>query len=344
MNISQLVRPAIKTFPPISWGESQYDDSYIVLKWGENPYGLPYPSLMTALKLRLAKYTGCNINQICLTNGSDKAFRLLAEVFIESGDKAITFTPSYPVIDSSVAMMGGKIIKIPLSKNFTIPPLSQIKECINSKTKLIYICNPNNPTGNFMATNPQIEALLQLPIIAVVDEAYFEFSNRSSFNLLKQYNNLIILRSFSKTFGLAGLRVGYSISSPKVNNYLLCVEESIEIFNISTPSLTGTISALDNLASLKKNIAKINSTREKLAISLKKLAIIPYPSFASFMMFNLKNTGTTAKKFVSRMQTQKIILKDVSIYSGLTKYDVYMAIPAESQLTKVITAIKKSLC
>ncbi len=339
MNINVLIRPAIKNFPSISWGESQYDDSYILLKWGENPYGLPYPNLMKSLKTLLANYNSCQPNQLCLTNDSDKAFRLLAEVFIDPGDEVITFTPSYPVIDSSIAMMGGRIIKLPLSKNFTIPSIPQL----NKSTKLIYICNPNNPTGNFIAANQQIEALLQLPVIVIVDEAYFEFSGQTSIKLLQKYPNLIILRSFSKTFGLAGLRVGYSITSPQINDYLTRVEETLEIFNISTPSLEGAIAALNNLGTIKKNIAKINTTRKKLEKFLNTISIYPYPSFTSFMMFNLKTTNTTAQEFIRNMAKQKIILKDVSIYSGLSPYDAYIAIPNQDQLKQVTTAIANSI-
>lgn len=357
MVISKFVREPIKKMSTIQWGKTKYDDSYIILKWGENPYSPPksiintikkslnvinrYPILMNELKNKLSIYTDCNASQICLTNGSDKAFRLIAEVFIDTDDEVVTFTPSYPVFDESINMMGGKVIKVPLDKSFKIPSINSLKKYLNKKTKIIYICNPNNPTGNFIATNKEIEELLKLNLIVIVDEAYFEFSGKTAINLLKKCENLIILRSFSKTFGLAGLRIAYTLSSPRIIDYMIRIEDSLEVFNTSVPSLTGAISAIKNYLEIKENINKINNTKKLLVEKLIKLNILTYPSFTSFLMFNLKNLNIKTKDFIDEMTKQKIVLKNVSIYYGLSKYDVYMAIPREDQLLTVVNSISK---
>jgi len=357
MDISKFVRKPVKEMYPIQWGETKYDSSYIVLKWGENPYPPSnrikndikkllgsinrYPYLMNELKNKLAEYAGCKRSQICITNGADKAFRLISEVFINPGDETITFTPSYPVFDESIKMMGGKVIKVPLNKKFKVSNLNVLKKYFSNKTKIIYICNPNNPTGNFIISNKKIKQLLELNLIVIVDEAYFEFSGKTAAGLLIQYDNLIILRSFSKTFGLAGLRVAYMLSSPKIIDYSARIEDSLEIFNISTPSLAGALSALKYFREIKENIKKINNSKKLLVKKLGEFNISTYPSFTSFQMFNLKNVGIKTKDFIEKLTKQKIIIKDVSIYSGLSEFDAYMAIPRQDQLSKVSDSILK---
>ncbi|RJR15233.1 histidinol-phosphate aminotransferase family protein [Candidatus Microgenomates bacterium] len=357
MNIRRKIKSPIRKLKPINWGDSRFDSSFLVLKWGENPYPPSsriasaieksykdvnrYPTLSQKLRKNLAAYASLTENQICLTNGIDKAFRLIAEVFIDEGNEAITFAPSYPVFDSAIEMFGGKVLKLRLQNNFTIPKFNKIRRYLNKNTKLIYICNPNNPTGNFIASFKEIEKLLKLGIVIIVDEAYFEFSNQTVVALLSRYENLIILRSFSKTFGLAGLRVGYTLSSPSITKYLRAVEESLEIFNIATPSLLGALAALENIQNVYQNIKKINATKTKLYQELEKLNIRVYPSQTSFVLMSIANTNLTASDFVNKMKKQKIILKDMSIYEGLSKYFVYMGIPAENQLIRVITAFKK---
>lgn len=355
MDINSFIRKPVQKMSLIKWGDTKYDDSYIILKWGENPYSPSkkikdaikksltsincYPNLMNELKNKLSNYSGCKKSQICITNGSDKAFRLIAEVFINPGDETITFTPSYPVFDESINMMGGKVIKVPLDNNFNVPNINVLNEYFSIKTKIIYICNPNNPTGNFIISNEKIEQLLKLNFIVIVDEAYFEFSGRTSVSLLNKYNNLIILRSFSKTFGLAGLRVAYTLSSPIIIEFLTKIEDSLEIFNTSTSSLAGAIAAIKNYQEIKQNIKKINDTKKLLIKKLSKINITIYPSFTSFLMFNLKKTSIKTVDFIKSMTMQKIVFKDVSIYSGLSEFDVYMAIPRNNQLKKVVNSI-----
>jgi histidinol-phosphate aminotransferase len=299
-----------------------------------------YPDLMVQLIADLSTYTCLPEDQICITNGSDKAFRLLAEMFIDSNDEMITFSPSYPVIDHAIEMMGGRVVRIPLDHNFTIPSISDIQKKLSNKTKMIYICNPNNPTGNFIATQEEIESILKLGIIVIVDEAYYEFSMQTSQNLLHKYDNLIILRSFSKTFGLAGLRVGYMLGSQNTTTYAKRIEESIEMFNISTPSLAGALYALHNIDEMKKNVHKVNKTKIHIAKKLQELSIDTYSSYTSFLMFNLKKTSVKSEEFRIGMEKEKIILKNVSIYADIGPYEGHIGIPHEKDLPRFITAIE----
>ena len=168
MDITSLVSQSVKNLKPISWGDTSYEESYLVLKWGENPYDPPpdvqnaiakcskvnvYPSQMGKLKEKIANYCQVDVGQVCMTNGADKAFRLLAEICMDESNEVITFTPSYPVFDTAIQATGGKLKRLALDKNFLIPSVSKIKKAVTLQTKLIYVCNPNNPTRNFISTS-----------------------------------------------------------------------------------------------------------------------------------------------------------------------------------------------
>lgn len=353
---NNFVRSAVQKFPSINWGKTVFNSESLILKWGENPFFPPqqvkndiikaldslnrYPTMMNTLKKELSTYTGLPDDFICLTNGADKAFRLLAETFIDQGDEVITFTPSYPVIDSVVELMGGKMVRIPLSATFKIPEIMTIKTHINTRTKMIYVCNPNNPTSTLMATKEKIEALLKLGVIVIVDEAYFEISQITCQELMRKYSNLIILRSFSKGFGLAGLRVGYVLTAPLLTNELRKVEETIEIFNISSPSLAGAISALRNIKSFKTIWEQLEKNKKLLTSELQKMNFSVYGSLTTFILFDGKKNGVTATKLCEKLSQKNIYLKDCGIYEGLDKYKIYTAIPSIQDLPRLLEALK----
>ncbi|MDD3647498.1 MAG: aminotransferase class I/II-fold pyridoxal phosphate-dependent enzyme, partial [Candidatus Dojkabacteria bacterium] len=185
---------------------------------------------------------------------------------------------------------------------------------------------------------------LELGVVVVVDEVYSEFSNQTCINLLKKYNNLIIIGSFSKTFGLAGLRVGYILSSGEIISFLSRVELSIAPFDVPTLSLVGAIAAIENAQESLTNIEKINKSRIKIQNSLRKLGLKVYPSKTSFLLFSTQRYGIESKVFVERLEKEfKIVLKDASIYAGLSKYDSYIAIPKEKDIPRVISAVERTI-
>jgi histidinol-phosphate aminotransferase len=361
MNVNSLVRKPIIQMDRIQWGETKYDESFLILKWGENPFPTSpkvikaisnslsnlnsYPSLniKELLRDKLGIYAGVKAENVLLTNGSDKAFRLISETFVDVDDEAIVFNPTFPVFSSSIKMMGGKIVPIPLNSNYEISSFEDIQTSISKRTKIIYICNPNNPTGNYTTSIEIIEKILELGLIVIVDEAYFEFGGISTVKLLEEYNNLIILRSFSKTFGLAGLRVAYLLASSEIINMLSRIEDSIETFNITTPSLVGALSILKNMDEALYSIKRLNEMRKQYSNKLQKLNLKVINSSTTFVLFSLENQKISASDFMKEMAFNKIILKDLSIYDGLSKFDVYSAIPAPKDLERVLDAINNSI-
>ncbi|NOX71687.1 MAG: aminotransferase class I/II-fold pyridoxal phosphate-dependent enzyme [Candidatus Micrarchaeota archaeon] len=352
--IEDFVRDEIKKMEEISWGETPKG---IVLKWGENPFSpsekvakavsdavknsnrCPDPLKKDAMK-SLSKYTGVPPARILLVNGTDKAFRLLAETFIEKGDEVLSFSPSYMVIDSAVEMMGGKMIYSKLNSAFEIYMKDALRK-ITEKTKMIYICNPNNPTSNFIATDKDIRTFLETGKIVVVDEAYYEFSEKTCSILLEEFDNLIILRSLSKGFGLAGLRVGYVLSSEEIIKYMKKVEDTIEIFNIPMPSLAGAKAALDDAEYMKSQIKRIKMIKDELAERLKAFGITCLESKTSFLFIDLKQTGMTNAEFTKKMKENGIIVKDCSIYKDIESRYAHIGIPEENDMGNVMDTISR---
>ncbi|MBN2422184.1 histidinol-phosphate aminotransferase family protein [Candidatus Woesearchaeota archaeon] len=357
MNQKKVVRKNILNLETINWGETPKE--YLILKWGENLYPPSenvvnaiskaarkiniYPDpLKKELTDELSKYTGLDKKNILVTNGADKAFRLIAETFIEKEDNAITFVPSYPVFDSAVEIMDGNLVFIELDKNFKID-LQKVIAQINSKTKLIYLCNPNNPTSNFIINKNQLIKILDQEIIVVLDEAYYEFSRITYSDLVNKFPNLIILRSFSKGFGLAGLRVGYILANAGLIEYMKKIEDNIEIFNVPTTSLAGATEALRDIDYIESNINKIESTKLSFYNLFNQEGIAYIESKTSFLFFNIKDTCLSSKEFVQGMKDKRILLKDCSIYKNLNDYWVYMAVPPQKDTEFVIKSIKTLL-
>jgi histidinol-phosphate aminotransferase len=357
MNVKKLVRKGVKKAECIKWGETKKD--WLVLKWGENFYppcetvvraitktakeSNLYPDpLKSELVGALSKYARVPSKNILVTNGLDKAFRLIAETFIEKGDNAITCAPSYPVFDSAVEIFGGIVKYANLSSQY-LADIEKIIGLMDKRTKLIYLCNPNNPTSNIIVTKKGIVRLLKTGAIVILDEAYYEFSKITYSNLLKRYENLLVLRSFSKGIGLAGLRVGYVLASEIVIKEMKKIEDTIEVFNVPATSLAGAVAALKNKQYFLGNLAKMEQTKSVFCEGLKKINLPCVESKTSFVLFSLEKVGLSGKEFVKRMSRKRILLKDCSIYKNMGKCMVYAAIPPAKKVKFVLKSIEGAL-
>jgi len=190
-------------------------------------------------------------------NGGEQLLFLIAQTFINEGDEAIMANPSFALYDITVSLMGGKVVSIPLTKDYK-HDFKGFIDAITDKTKLVYVCNPNNPTGNIM-TKSEIKYLvdnLRDDIILILDEAYYEYAIRNDeyndgLNTLKNRPNTIILRTFSKVAGLAGLRVGYVISSEEIITEIMKIKG---VFNSNKVAQKAAIASLDDQEHIKKTV------------------------------------------------------------------------------------------
>lgn len=308
MNLEELIRPelaAVKAYTPVEPVEvlSQQAklpvERIVKLDGNENPYGCS-PKVYQALanysyyhiypdpeerKLRqaLEEYTGLSHEHIVCGSGSDELIDLILRLFLKPGDEVINCPPTFPMFPFFTQLCGGKVVAIPRGEDFAID-IARIKRALSKKTKVIFIASPNNPTGNLTAEQ-EIMALLGIGKIVVVDEAYFEFSNVTMAKLVPAYPNLIVLRTFSKWAGLAGLRVGYGIFPTEIATYLMKIKPP---YTINIAAQTAALASLTDIDYLRANVAKIVAERGRLFNKLKELEWLkPYPSQANFILCSL---------------------------------------------------------
>ncbi|WP_105614233.1 histidinol-phosphate transaminase [Vallitalea okinawensis] len=263
----------------------------------------------TVLKESVAKHLGVASNQLLFGAGSDEIITMLAEVFINPGDEAISCTPSFPRYKSAVQLMDGQFIEVP-TKNYTFD-LDGILDAITDKTRIIFIANPNNPTGTIVTAEEQRAFLNKVPnnILVVLDEAYYEFAMGGAYPeslpLLKEYDNTIILRTFSKAYGLASLRVGYAISNAVTIDLLNRVRGP---FNVTSLAQLAAVAALKDQEFVRKTM-EMNA--EVKAYSYKKcdeLGIEYAESHTNFVMMDVKQPGN--ELFVE-LQKKGVIIRPI---------------------------------
>jgi len=252
---------------------------------GEYPYFNIYPDPeQRELRLALEKYTGFSYQQIVCGSGSDDLIDLILRLFINPGDKVINCPPTFGMYPFSTRICGGEVINIPRDNNFNLD-IPGIIKAMDEKTKVIFLASPNNPTGNCISRQ-EITELLATDKIVVVDEAYVDFSNGTLADLVTKYHNMIVLRTFSKWAGLAGLRIGYGLFPTEIVSYLMKIKQP---YNANAAAQAGVLASLQDINYLRNNIARIVMERDRLFSKLKELKWLKtYPSSANFILCSLR--------------------------------------------------------
>jgi histidinol-phosphate aminotransferase len=215
--------------------------------------------------------------------GSDDLIDLILRLFLKPGDEVINCPPTFGMYPFSTDVCGGRVVDVPRTEDFSLD-MAGIKKALTRRTKVIFVATPNNPTGN-TATEKEIVELVDTGSIVAVDEAYFEFSNVTFANTVLSYPNLIVLRTFSKWAGLAGLRIGYGFFPVEIANYLMKIKQP---YNANAAAQAAVLASLADIEYLRANVAKIVMERERLFGKLKELGWLrPYPSQANFILCSL---------------------------------------------------------
>ncbi|MBW2995301.1 histidinol-phosphate transaminase [Candidatus Woesearchaeota archaeon] len=240
------------------------------------------------LNKKLARYAGTNTENVMMTNASSEAIDLTIRTFLEKGDEAVIIVPTFTMFEQFLQAQGTKIKRINYDENMDFP-FRSLSEKVSKKTKLIIIANPNSPTGTTISKK-RIEKILKenKETLILLDEAYSDFSGISCANLVDKYQNLIIVRTFAKAFGLAGLRAGYIISKKENIKQILKIKSpySVNIFAAAAISC-----ALDEVANVKKYSKQImKKSKPLLEKFLEKNNIKFYPSRANFLLISLKDS------------------------------------------------------
>ncbi|HPP88822.1 MAG TPA: histidinol-phosphate transaminase, partial [bacterium] len=232
----------------------------------------------------LAKLNNCDISNVSLGNGSDEIIQYLIQMFINPSDKILIVTPSFAMFKIVPQIFGVELIEIPLipTKTDWLLNMPNILKKLKS-AKLVFLATPNNPTGNIFPKKQLLEIIEKTKGIIVIDEAYYDYSSFSYRSLLSKYNNLVVMRTFSKVFGLAGCRVGYLLADSEIINYYNSVRLP---YNINTLSQKTAEFVLENIDEIKNNIAVLMSERCRLFDELKKIKTLQvYKSASNFILF-----------------------------------------------------------
>jgi histidinol-phosphate aminotransferase len=294
VDISNLVRDNVKNLTPYSCARDEFKGSTgIFLDANENPYGKlnRYPDpYQKELKRAISVYKEIPEENIFLGNGSDEIIDLCFRVFCRPGvDKALTFTPTYGMYEVSASVNDVQVIKLPLNSSFQIDIQNVTPVLADKNLKLIFICSPNNPSGNSM-NYADVEYLVsKSESIVVIDEAYIDFSDKPSFiKLVEKYPNLIVMQTFSKAFGLASVRVGMAFAGSTIVQYFNKIKPP---YNISTINQKTALSKISRSYEVAKQVRKIKREKEKLVFQIGKLDLTEmiYPSDANFILVKVKD-------------------------------------------------------
>jgi len=342
-----MIRNAIRKLKPYIPGE-QPIGKVIKLNTNENPYPLPhefyerlkniisptlslYPDpLFLKVREKLAKLWNVKKENIICGNGSDEILRLIIDLVIEPGNKIGLFEPTYSLYEVLGKIREGKIEKFPLDKygNPDEKPL-----LFNGK--LFFIVTPNAPYGNLIDKNWIIKFLKTFKGLVVIDEAYADFSDEESWiNEINNYKNLIVCRTYSKSYSLAGIRFGYAIANENLINELYKIKDS---YNLNTFTQYAALYALDYIDEIKENVEKIKKTRNWLLKEFKKLNFSTIPSHSNFIFVRHKR----AREIFLKLKSKNIFVRYFD--TPILKDGIRITIGTQEQCEILIKTIKDIL-
>ncbi len=322
-NLAALLRPHIAALTPYSSARDEYSGTEgVFLDANENALGSALPPALahgynrypdphqTALKARLAPLKSVRPDQIFLGNGSDEPIDLLIRAMCRPGqDHVLLLPPTYGMYEVSARLNDVAIRRVPLLTPAYQPDLPAVLEAIDAHTKLIFICSPNNPSGNLI--HPAIiEAILTAAktAVVVIDEAYIDFADQPSWTTyLDTCPNLVVLQTFSKAWGLAALRLGMCFGSPDLIRVLNVIKPP---YNISAPTQTLALEALKQVAEKDAMVAQIRQERARLASALRQLPTVEevFASEANFLLVRFADARATFRQLTD----YKVIVRDRS--------------------------------
>ena len=358
-SIKKYIRPELMTFggysarisPDTLEGKVEVSvDTIIKLDANENPYGCS-PAVSKALasydeyniypddgqtKLRklLAGYCGVDEKYIVAGGGSNQLIDLILRLFLNRDEEVINCVPTFGIYKFSTDLCGGKLIEIPRNDNFDID-VSAVQASVTDRTKVIFLANPNNPTGNILS-GADIRKVLDTDAVVVVDEAYYEFSRQTVVPLVEEYGNLIVLRTFSKWAGLAGLRVGYGLFPQEIADYILKIKIP---YNVNVAAAVAVEESLKDIDYLQSTVQKLIDERERLFTELEKISWLkPYPSQANFILCKVEKGN--ALQLRQKLQEKGILIR---YYDDTLLRDYVRISVGKPEHTDVLINVLKSI-
>ncbi len=281
-----------------------------------------------ALKQRLARHVGVRPNELILGNGSDEILVLALRAFVEPGDEVLIATPTFLMYEIAATACGARVVRVPL-RDYRYD-LAAMRRAVTSRTKLIFIANPDNPTGTYV-TRAEVGRFLRglrRDIVVCFDEAYYEFVEARDYPQtipLIRRGNILVTRSFSKAYGLAGLRIGYGIAAPSL---LAWMERVREPFNANLLAQAGAAAALDDRAYVARSRRLVRAGRAYLTGALRRLRLRALPSVTNFLLIEI---GPRSAQIAAALLRRGVIVREMSAW-GLDRWiRVTIGTPAENR-------------
>lgn len=312
MNMPYL-RKCIESLKPYQPGEQPQKEGFVKLNTNENPYP-PSPLVLSRLKeavngkLRLypdplgeklrekiSGVYGIDRQRIILGNGSDEVLSIIMRSFVNKGDRVVNLYPSYTLYKVLARIQEAKTVEMELNEDYSLP--QELPQGV-----LVLISNPNTPSGTLIPRQRISDLCRERKGVVVLDEAYVDFARENCLELSSRFENLIILRTLSKSFSLAGMRVGFGIGSPDLIIGMMKVKDS---YNLNQLSLVAAEAALSDLEYMRKNIRAIINQRELLSQSLKGLGFSVYPSETNFVLAR----SPRAREVYEKLKKKKILVR-----------------------------------
>jgi histidinol-phosphate aminotransferase len=342
-NINNLVRENVKSMKPYSSARDEFEDfdtaDMIFLDANENPFQngvnrYPDPQ-QSSVKVVLAKQKNVNPNQILLGNGSDEVLDLIFRAFCEPKiDNIISLPPTYGMYGVLANLNNIENREVLLSKEFQ-PQIEQILKAVDQNTKIIFLCSPNNPTGNSFSDKNVLKLLENFKGLVVIDEAYIDFSEKESWlNKIDQYPNLVITQTLSKAYGLAGIRLGISYASEAIIAVLNKIKPP---YNVNELTQLKALERLSNPEKIKSEIASIIVQREKLLKVLIDVKFVEkiYPTEANFILIKVDD----ANKRYDELIAKGIVIRNRTT-QALCENTLRLTIGTEEENKKLMEILK----
>jgi histidinol-phosphate aminotransferase len=311
IDIQNLVRENVKKLKPYSSARDEFKGSAdVFIDANENPYDNGYNRYpdprQIKLKEKISHWRNVPLENIFVGNGSDEVIDLVIRAFCNPGvDNVVGFNPSYGMYDVSAGINDVELIKIDLKPDFTLD-FEALKRAITSHTKVVFLCSPNNPSGNELPYSEVINFIEGVNAIVVIDEAYIDFADhKSMITKINDYPNLIVMQTLSKAMGSAALRIGMGFAQQPLINILNKIKPP---YNISSAAQAEAIKIFENIDQLTAQTQKIKSERERLKMELTRYKQVSeiFPSAANFILIRVDD----ANKLYNFLTSEGIIVRN----------------------------------
>ncbi|MFZ7137012.1 MAG: histidinol-phosphate transaminase [archaeon] len=287
----------------------------------------------------ISKFLGVESSEVAVANGADEIMDLLMKVFIRKGSKIMVAEPTFPMYTFFAELYGGKKVTTMLKPDFSLD-VDAILAKADKETRLLFVCSPNNPTGNQFNDSDVKQLLEEFKGIVVVDEAYFDFASRTTIDWIKDYDNIAVLRSFSKAFGLAGLRLGYVVGSEHLIKF---VQRVVGPFNVNSVTQQTIGLALQNWSYFQEKLDLVKKERQWLMKNLQQIdGVVPYPSDANFILFKVTKDKLSSAELTRRIENKNVLVKDRG-HLDLLDNCIRVTVGTRDMNQQFVSALKLSL-